>query len=227
MSFKFRNIVKTSLFHSFLYYFIRGYSSTFRMKITNENEWLDYFRKGGRVILCAWHQQFFAAIRHFKRYGDFKPALMISNSSDGEIIAGVAERSGWRAVRGSSSRGGKEALRKMIEHLTRTGLAGHIVDGPKGPAGTVKAGVIQLAHASGAAIVPFYILADRAWYFRSWDSFFIPKPFTGVTLSFGRMIRPSHDENDADFEGRRLALETAMRPQIRANPAKTSSSPQA
>jgi hypothetical protein len=39
---------------------------------------------------------------------------MISKSSDGEIIAAVAERSGWHTVRGSSSRGGKEALRKMI-----------------------------------------------------------------------------------------------------------------
>jgi lysophospholipid acyltransferase (LPLAT)-like uncharacterized protein len=217
MIFQFRNLAKTKLFHSFLYHFIRVYSSTFKMKIQNEQEWISYFKKGGRVILCAWHQQFFAAIRHFKNYSDFKPALMISKSSDGEIIADVAEKSGWCTVRGSSSTGGKEALRRMIEHLGRTGLAGHIVDGPKGPAGVVKAGVIQLAQASGAAIVPFYVSADRAWYFKSWDTFFIPKPFASVTLSFGNLMEPFYSENQAAFENQRLALEKTMRPQIRTN----------
>ena len=215
---------QTKLFHYLLYRVIRLYSSTFRMTIENEKQWMDYLKKGGRVLLCAWHQQFFAAIRHFQNYRDFKPALMISQSSDGGIIAGVAEKTGWRAVRGSSSRGGKLALQNMIEHLSRTGLAAHVVDGPKGPAGIVKAGVIQLAHASDAAIVPFYVSADRAWYFKSWDSFFIPKPFARVMLSFDQLIKPSHPENPGDFEERRLDLERTMRPQIRTNPAKESAS---
>jgi len=220
MTLELKNIVTMKLFHSFLYRFIRLYSSTFKMKIENEQEWMDYFRSGGRVLLCTWHQQFFAAIRHFQNYRDFKPALMISKSSDGEIIAGVAEKSGWQTVRGSSSRGGKEALRKMIDRLSKTSLAGHIVDGPKGPAGIVKAGVIQLAHAADAAIIPFYVSADRAWYFNSWDSFFLPKPFAKVSISFGAMIKFSPAENPVAFENQRLHLETVMRPQLRVNPDK-------
>lgn len=135
-----RSIVKTRLFHTLFYRFIRFYSSTFHMKVENENEWMDHCRSGGRVLLCAWHQQFFVAIRHFQNYRGFNPSLMISKSADGDIIAGVAEKSGWHTVRGSSSRGGKEALKKLIDRLAVTGLAGHIVDGPKGPAGHVKAG---------------------------------------------------------------------------------------
>lgn len=179
---------------------------------------MDYFRSGGRVLLCTWHQHFFAAIRHFQNYRDFKPALMISRSSDGEIIAGVAEKSGWHTVRGSSSRGGKEALRKMIAHLSRTRLAGHIVDGPKGPAGIVKAGVIRLAHAADAAIIPFYVSADRAWYFNSWDSFFLPKPFARVTISFGEMIKFNPVEDTNTFESQRLGLEKIMLPELRMKP---------
>ena len=220
MALKFKNIVTTKLFHSFLYRFIRLYSSTFKMEIENEKKWMDYLRSGGRVLLCTWHQHFFSAIRYFQKYRDFKPALMISKSSDGEIIAGVAEKSGWHTMRGSSSRGGKEALRKMIDHLNQTGLAGHIVDGPKGPAGNVKAGVIQLAHAADAAIIPFYISADRAWYFNSWDSFFIPKPFARVVISFGEMIKFTPAENPAAFENQRLYLENIMRPELRVNPYK-------
>ncbi len=213
-----RNIVTAKWFHSFLYRFIRLYSATFKMKIENEKEWMDYLRSGGRVLLCTWHQHFFAAIRHFQNYRDLKPALMISKSSDGEIIAGVAEKSGWHTVRGSSSRGGKEALKKMIDHLSRMGLAAHIVDGPKGPAGTVKAGAIQLARTADAAIIPFYVSADRAWYFNSWDSFFLPKPFARILISFGEMIKLAPLEDSDTFESQRLYLEKIMLPELRIKP---------
>lgn len=222
MSLKFKSIFTTKLFHSFLYRFIRFYSSSFTMTIENEKTWMDYFRCGGRILLCTWHQHFFAAIRHFQNYRNFKPALMISKSSDGEIIAGVAEKSGWHAVRGSSSRGGREALRNMVDHLSETGFAAHIVDGPRGPAGTVKAGVVQLAHVTDAAIIPFYVSADRAWYFNSWDSFFIPKPFARVNISFGEIIKFTPANNTATFENQRLYLEKIMRPELRIDPAKKS-----
>jgi hypothetical protein len=196
----------------FLYHFIRAYSATFRFTVENERKWMDSLRGGGKVLLCTWHQQFLAAIRHFKSYSGFNPSLMISKSSDGEIIAGVAERTGWRTVRGSSSTDGAKALKAMIENLNRYGLAGHILDGPKGPAGRVKAGVIRLALSTHAAIVPFYTTADRAWYFNSWDTFMLPKPFSRVTLRFGDMINlPAPDHKD-DFEARRIELETIMRP---------------
>ena len=119
---------------TFLCWFIRLYSWTFRMSVENEQDWMSYHGKGGgRVLLCVWHQQFFAAIRHFKTYQPFSPSLMISKSKDGEIIAGVAERSGWKTVRGSSSTDGRQAMGMMIDNLKEFRLAGHIVDGPRGP----------------------------------------------------------------------------------------------
>lgn len=219
----FRKIVKRRLFHSFLYRFIRLYSSTFRIQVENEKEWMDHLRNGGRVVLCTWHQHFFAAIRHFQTYRNFKPSLMISRSSDGEIIAGVAERSGWHAVRGSSSRDGREALKEMIRRLSQTRLAAHIVDGPKGPAGIVKAGVIQLAHAADAVIIPLYTSADRAWYFNSWDNFFLPKPFARVVISFGNMIKLAPAADAITFERQRIDLEQMMASELRLNPIKKSS----
>ncbi len=215
MRFKFTDILRTKQFHSFLYRFIRFYSSTLRIKVENEKEWMDYLYKGGRVLLCTWHQHFFSAIRHFQNYRDYKPSLMISKSNDGELIAGVAERSGWHTVRGSSSKGGKEALRKMVDRLRQYGLAGHIVDGPRGPAGQVKAGVIQMAHAADAVIIPFYASADRAWYFNSWDNFFIPKPFARVNISFGAMIKFTPTKDPDIFESQRLYLEKIMIPEMR------------
>ena len=193
---------------------LRLYSWTFRITVENEAAWMEYLRGGGTVLLCTWHQQFFSAIRHFKSYESFKPSLMISKSQDGEIIARIAKKQGWHAVRGSSSRDGGKALKEMIERLRQSRLAGHIVDGPKGPAGIVKAGVISLACATEAVVVPFYTAADRAWYFQSWDRFMLPKPFARVTICFGQMMHFPAQDDKQTFESQRNHLEKIMRPEL-------------
>ncbi|MDY6790302.1 MAG: lysophospholipid acyltransferase family protein [Thermodesulfobacteriota bacterium] len=199
-----------------LYRLIRIYSWTFKLKIVNEKDWIEYLENGGKVLICTWHQQFFSAIRYFKKYQKYHPSLMISRSKDGEIIAGVAQRTGWYPVRGSSSKGGSEALHDMISRLKKFGLAAHIVDGPRGPAGKVKPGAIRLAHGTGAVVVPFYASANRAWYLNSWDKFFLPKPFAKVTLCFGEMLKFDPSENSDNFEKQRLHLEKIMRSELRA-----------
>ncbi len=212
MSKKYLVVVKSKPFLSFLYRFIRAYSWTFRLTVENEEAWMDYLKGGGTVLLCAWHQQFFSAIYHFKTYAHLNPSLMISQSNDGDIIADIANKSGWKTVRGSSSKDGREALRAMINNLKRYRLAAHIVDGPRGPAGVIKAGLISLAEATDAVIVPLYTSADRAWYFNSWDRFMLPKPFARVTLRFGAMINFHTEHQEKDFEGKLQFLEKAMLP---------------
>jgi len=205
----------SELFISFLYRFCRAYSWTFRLKVENEKEWIDYIENGGSVLLCTWHQQFFSAIGHFQNYKVFNPIIMISQSSDGEIVAGVAERTGWNTVRGSSSRDGRRALKKMIANFKGSKLAAHIVDGPKGPSGKVKAGVIRLAHTTDAMIVPFSVSAEKAWYFNSWDKFLLPKPFTNVLLRFGKMIKFDRVKDREIFEEQRKQLEEIMLPALK------------
>jgi lysophospholipid acyltransferase (LPLAT)-like uncharacterized protein len=209
---RYRYSLLTGQIQGLLYYLVRAYSWTFRLHVENENSWLEYRHNGGRVLLCGWDQQFFAAIRHFKTYASYRPALMISQSKDGDIIAGIAEKSGWHAVRGSSSRNGGRALKEMVGQLERTGLAAHVVDGPRGPAGVIKAGVVSLAQAAGAVVVPVYTTSDRAWYFRSWDRFMLPKPFAKVTLRFGEMLDLTSGEGVDDFENHRLQLQQIMLP---------------
>ena len=207
-------LLTTESFISFLYRISRIYSGTFRMVVENEKEWMDYLKKGNPVLLCTWHQQFFSAIRHFQSYKEFNPSLMISQSRDGQIVAGVARRSGWNAVRGSSSKGGKQALKEMIVNLRRSKLAGHIVDGPRGPSGVVKTGIIRLAHAAEAVIVPFFVSTESGWYFNSWDSFLLPKPFSKVSLKFGEMIKLEKTDRRDQIEIQRKQLEEMMLPAL-------------
>lgn len=209
------HFITSELFISILYRLTRIYSKTFQFKIENEKEWLDYLNNGGVVLLCTWHQQFFSVIRHFQSYKALKPSLMISQSKDGKIVAGIAKLSGWNPVRGSSSRGGTLALKNMIVNLKNSKLSGHIVDGPRGPSGIVKPGVIRLAHATNAVIVPFYVFAENSWHFNSWDKFFLPKPFSKVILRFGQMISLQRTKDRNLFERQRKQLECIMIPALK------------
>ena len=103
-------------------------------------------------------------------------------------------------------------MREVINELKGSRLAGHIVDGPRGPAGEVKSGIIRMAHATGAVVVPFYVSADKAWYFNSWDRFMLPKPFSRVRLRFDRPFHLDSDQDEAGFEKQRVALERMMLP---------------
>jgi len=216
-----KKTISSNWFQAVVYRLIRLYAATFRLTVENEDLWMTYLKNGGRVLLCVWHQQFFSAIRYFKNYAEYAPALMISKSADGDLIAGVAQRTGWRPARGSSSKGGKSAMMEVIDKLKETGLAAHIMDGPRGPIGKVKAGAVSIALAADAVIVPFYVSADRAWYFRSWDRFFIPKPFARVTLRYDRMIPLSPPETESDFEGLRRQVEEIMIKELRNAPEET------
>jgi len=208
-------IIYTRPFIFFAYYLIRTYSLTFRFKVENEAQWIGLLKSDRPILLCTWHQQFFSAIRHFKSYSKYNPGLMISQSRDGNLISGVANRTGWHTPRGSSSRGGKMAMGAMIDHLRTHGFGAHILDGPTGPIGKVKAGVIKMALETNSLIVPFYTEADQAWFFNSWDKFMLPKPFSRVKISFSAPIdlnRCEDDQGAPDFETLRLGLEQQMLP---------------
>ena len=207
-----KRIISSAAFTWLAAQFICSYSWTFRLTVENEQGWRDHLEQGGSVILCAWHQQFFSFIRHFRSYRAYRPGLMISRSTDGELIAAVAHQMGWQTVRGSSSRDSLKALRGMIQHVRDHRLGGHIVDGPRGPIGVVKMGIIHIARETGAMVVPVYAEASRVWQFRSWDRFFIPKPFSRVCIRFGDMIPLSSTEDSQSLEKQRALLETTMLP---------------
>ena len=61
---------------------------------------------------------------------------MISRSKDGEYLARFAAKMGIVPVRGSSQRGGFQALLEMAEsaeHGVRCKYAATVADGPRGP----------------------------------------------------------------------------------------------
>ena len=95
--------------------------------------------------------------------------------------------------------------------LGKGGVGGHVVDGPRGPAGEIKPGLIFLAQRSAAAIVPVYAGAARRWETPSWDRMQIPWPFSRVLVRYGPPVEVPKDLDAADSEQLRIDLELQMK----------------
>ena len=122
------------------------------------------------------------------------PGQLVRNESSPAIVDLLA----WRPVRGSSSRGGGDRI-------------GHIVDGPRGPAGVVKAGLLTMAQFTGLPIIPTITSAERRWVLGGWDRFMLPKAFSRVIVRFGTAITIPETLDAAGFEAHRLLVEEWMR----------------
>jgi len=193
------------------HYILRAYFFLIRIRAVNEDMALQYLKSGGKMIVAIWHQRILVVMGYARRFGGYKPSVMISRSRDGEIIADVYRRFNFRPIRGSSSRGGKEALAEMIESLKSYQMAVHVLDGPQGPRGVIKPGLIVMAQLSGVPIFPIYISVDRAWVLNSWDCTVIPKPFSTITFRWGNPIYVPKDLDNEGFENIRKQIEQHMK----------------
>ena len=188
---------------------VRVLSATYRVKMINPEIERKVFENGRIPIYASWHQRFFPGITLFSRR---KPiSIMISRSRDGEFISGIVRLLGWYPVRGSSSKGGRQALRKLKKLVQEGYKVGHIVDGPRGPFGVVKPGLLIIAQATGMPIIPIIISAEKKWIFNSWDRFIIPKPFSRVIIRFCDEIYIPKKLSLSDFEEKRSQIENTFK----------------
>jgi lysophospholipid acyltransferase (LPLAT)-like uncharacterized protein len=147
-------------------------------------------------IYVAWHRDM---IMLSHAYRNQNVAVVISQSRDGELAARIVRRMGYWVVRGSSSRGGISALKELIMMLREGHNIGVLADGPRGPAGQTKDGVIYLACKAGAPLVPLAAKATRSITFRSWDRMILPLPFSRVTIMEGEPFIIPSDLNREEF----------------------------
>lgn len=153
----------------------------------------DELESTGKGFLYAfWHgRQVFLASLH--KNDRIHP--LISLSRDGELIAQVCRSFGLEPIRGSSSRGGAEAILELKSILETGDRIGITPDGPRGPLREVQPGIVFLAQKTGLPIVPVAYGAKRRWIFGGWDEFIVPKPFNRITMVYGEplYIRPDDD----------------------------------
>lgn len=153
-----------------------------------DSRWSD----GKPVVLIFWHgrQLLMPWIYHRHKSSRKAPAMtaLISQHSDGRMVAAAMKFLGIRSVAGSSTRGGLEAIHSLIYCLNHHSHIAVTPDGPKGPARKMKSGVVHIAKRSGCVVVPGALAAERKWVFKSWDSMILPKPFSRAVFVKGESI---------------------------------------
>ena len=136
---------------------------------------------------------------------------LISASKDGAYAAAIARLFGKKSIRGSSSRGGFEAMKEMMRVLKAGDNIAITPDGPRGPVGEVNPGIVQMAQAMGVSIVPVAFDSTKKKVFSSWDKFILPYPFSKIAIVFGRPIEIAVNESiESGSEKVRIALNASV-----------------
>ena len=168
-------------------------------------EYLDeLWSTGKNVVFAAWHDQLLLIP---PVYSGRSAKVLISASKDGELIARTVAHFGIEAIRGSSSRGGREALMEMKALASEAIDLGITPDGPRGPRHEVKFGVVQLARTTGRPIVPLAFACSHGHRFKSWDKFLLAFPWGRAVYCIGTPLYAEDDESAEDF---RVRVQQAM-----------------
>jgi len=173
--------------------------ATLRVRFLHRERYLDLVSRRVPILFALWHGRMFLSIQAHRHQGII---TMASRSTDGEIIARWLERNGYLVARGSSSRGGGAAWKQMVRAV-RAGRAGALtVDGPRGPARRVQPGVVELARATGAWILPITFSSVRPRFLKSWDRYLLPLPFSANVVAYGEPFGISRDTPSEDGAAR-------------------------
>ena len=181
--------------------------ATCRFDVRGREKWERRLAAGDHLLGGFWHESVpFVA----KDLGGTNFYTLTSSSFDGELAARLVNQFGLRAMRGSSSRGGVQAVADLVRAAGEVQGVGFTLDGPKGPRRSAKAGIAMLAARTGLPIVPVATGIDRAWRLRTWDRFPVPKPFARVIVAYGDALDPPKNASREEIDRVRGMVEHAL-----------------
>jgi lysophospholipid acyltransferase (LPLAT)-like uncharacterized protein len=160
----------------------RWLARSWRVEVLGEERWHAVEVAAGPYVLLCWHDALLPVMWHHRDRGI---AALISEARDGQYLAAFAASLGYGLIRGSSTRGGRQALLGAIRALRKGTPVGITPDGPRGPPRIAKPGAITAASKGEALIVPVHAESRPAWRARSWDGFLVPPPFARVRVAYG------------------------------------------
>ena len=161
---------------------IKLWSRSVRLKIAESDRAILSSCDGPKAMMI-WHNRLFMGADLIQRTRGGKPFHgIISASKDGAWLVAFFETMGFKAIRGSSHWGAREAATAMI----RTAQAGHDLgitpDGPRGPIYEVKPGGLIIARRAKVPLLLIGMEFTRVKQLRSWDRFILPLPFSQMTV---------------------------------------------
>jgi lysophospholipid acyltransferase (LPLAT)-like uncharacterized protein len=143
------------------------------------------FGKNQNIIYAFWHQDELALMNVFT---EKNVVAMVSHSKDGTIMSTALNLSGYKTVRGSSSKGGMRAFLEGLK-LVKEGYSFTMaVDGPRGPIYKVKEGITKMSEKTKRPILPVKGFPRNYYLFhKSWNQARLPLPFSRIDVKIGRL----------------------------------------
>lgn len=163
------------------------------------------------LVFAAMHGHLAGCMHFIRTYHNLTG--IVSQSKDGDIATALFNKLGvTEVVRGSSSKGGKEALIQSLEIMKDKNYHSVVaIDGPKGPILNVKPGAVYIAKQTSKIIVPVVCSCNSFYQFnKSWDKFVLPYPYAKLDIYYGDpyTISDSFEKEDvnAEIEGLKKRL---------------------
>jgi len=167
--------------------------ATLRVELLNNRYYRELQARRVPILFALWHGRMFLPIDAHRHQSI---VTMASKSKDGNIVTRWLENNGYLVTRGSTTRGGSEALRHMVRQVKLGHNVALTVDGPRGPARVVQAGVVRLARMTHAWILPISFSSSWPLFLRSWDRYLLPKPFSRNVVVYGEPFAVSAEMSD-------------------------------
>ena len=192
---------------------------TTRWTVLNDGSMREIAAGGKGAIGAFWHGRLLMSIAFWPPRTQ-PPAIIVSRSADGDVIARAAAHHGVAGIRGSSrktrkdgsvdGKGAMSAYRAMVRHVEEGGVMAITPDGPKGPRMRVQPGALRLAEATGAPV--FAISWSTRWriVFNSWDRFVLPLPFSRGVIVWSEPLYVTANPSAEERETARLRLEEEL-----------------
>jgi len=162
---------------------VRLWGRTLRFE-TSEEDLRNLRKIDEPVAFVLWHNRLFVTPEVWRRYRQGRPLYaLVSASQDGAWLTAFFSLVGLSAVRGSSSRLGREAASALVGVLRAGHDVGITPDGPRGPRYVLKPGALIVARRTQTPLLLLGAEFHSAWQLkRAWDQFYLPKPFSRVRL---------------------------------------------
>ena len=188
-------------------FLFRVFALTIRFEEKGSETMAAFERDRRPYIAAFWHGHILMMLASPYR---MRSKAMISSHRDGELISKMAAHFGVGSIRGSTTRGGIQALKGAIRAVHQGFKVVVTPDGPRGPRYIVQPGVIELARVTGVPIIPIVFSCTRKKIFSSWDRFILPYPFTRGVFFYGEPFYVERQMGKEALEIKRKELEKRM-----------------
>ena len=189
------------------YWAVRVLGRTMRFEEVNPEILNSFWEKGIPIIGAFWHGRLLMMPLVYKGKG---LSFLVSPHRDGQVVGKALERFGFHPIIGSTNRKGFSAFKKMLKACENGSDIAITPDGPRGPRYRVQIGVIELARWTGRPVLPVSFSASGGKFFKTWDRFLLPYPFSKGVFVCGEPLHVDPAGDRVHLEERRLLLEKRL-----------------